>query len=235
MTNKGVQIERHSDVSAITKQPDGSLAVQLTTGKTLECDAILYAVGRRPNVAGLGLAAAGVTLGADDAIVVDRYSRTAVESIYAIGDVTARMQLTPVALAEAMALVATLFDGNPTAPDHTNVPVAVFSQPSVSAVGMTEAQARAACGAIDIYKSSFKPLKHTLSGREARTFMKLVVDGVSQRVLGAHMVGPDAAEIIQGLAIAIKLNATKQQFDATVGLHPTAAEEFVTMREKWKG
>jgi glutathione reductase (NADPH) len=235
MTKKGVKIARRTDVSAIEKQADGSLAVQLTTGKTLECDAILYAVGREPNTAGLGLETVGVELSAQGAVVVDRFSRTKVESIYAIGDVTARLQLTPVALAEAMALVRTLFAGEPTSADHMNVPVAVFSQPSVSVVGMNEAEARAAYSAIDIYKSSFKPLKHTLSGRDARTFMKLVVNGENQRVLGAHMVGPDAAEIIQGIAIAIKMHATKEQFDATIGIHPTAAEEFVTMREKWKG
>ena len=156
-------------------------------------------------------------------------------SIYAIGDVTDRLNLTPVAIHEGMALAATLFAGRPTAPDHDDVPTAVFSQPPVGTVGLTEAAARERFGAIDVYRTSFRPLQHTLTGRDEKTLMKLVVERASQRVLGAHMVGPDAGEIIQGIAIAVKCGATKAQFDATIGIHPTAAEEFVTMRTPVSG
>jgi len=156
-----------------------------------------------------------------------------VPNIYAIGDVTNRVELTPVALMEGMALARTLYLGEPTSPDHKDVPHAVFSQPSCAIVGMTEAEARAHYGELDLYKSTFRALKHTLSGNDEQTFMKLIVDQASQKVVGVHMVGADAAEIIQGVAIAVKMGATKQQFDATLGIHPTSAEEFVTMRDKW--
>jgi glutathione reductase (NADPH) len=193
---------------------------------------VMFATGRKPNTAGLGLEAAGVKLAADGAVVVDAYSKTSVDSIHAIGDVTNRINLTPVATAEAMWLARTLFRGEPTPVDHQNVPTAVFSDPNVATVGLSEEDARAKYGALDIYKASFRALKLTMTASEERTFMKLVVDRASQRVLGAHMVGADAGEIIQGVAIAVKLGATKAQFDATIGIHPTAAEEFVTMREK---
>jgi glutathione reductase (NADPH) len=166
------------------------------------------------------------------AIVVDEYSRSSVPSIYAIGDVTNRINLTPVAIHEGMCLAATLFDGKPTCPKHANVPSAVFSQPAIGAVGLTEHQARARYAAVDVYRTAFRELKHTLSGREERTLMKLVVDAETDRVVGAHMVGEHAGEVIQGIAIALTCGATKAQFDATIGIHPTAAEEFVTLREK---
>jgi glutathione reductase (NADPH) len=164
--------------------------------------------------------------------MVDDCGKSSVDSIYAIGDVTNRLNLTPVATAEGMAVAKTLFGGEPTPFDHENVPTAVFSDPNVATVGLGEQAARASHGAVDVYKTAFRALKHTLGGHEERTFMKLVVDAASQRVLGAHMIGPDAGEVIQGVAIAVKLGATKAQFDATIGIHPTAAEEFVTMRQK---
>jgi len=168
----------------------------------------------------------------DGAVVVDEYSKSSVDSIYAIGDCTDRMMLTPVAIAEGMALANTLFNQKPTKPRYLNVPTAVFSTPNCGTVGLTDQEARARKIEIDLYRTSFKPLKHTLSGRDERTMMKLVVDRASDKVLGCHMVGPDAGEIIQGLAIALNCGATKTQFDQTIGIHPTAAEEFVTMRSK---
>jgi Pyruvate/2-oxoglutarate dehydrogenase complex, dihydrolipoamide dehydrogenase (E3) component, and related enzymes len=201
-------------------------------GTRIEGDLILYAIGRHPNTRGLGLEELKVELGAGGEIVVDEYSRSSVPSIWAIGDVTDRINLTPVAIHEGMCLAATLFDGRPTRPVHENVPSAVFSQPQIGAVGLTEAQAHERYGSIDVYRTSFRELKHTLSGRQERTLMKLVVDAATDRVVGAHMVGDHAGEIIQGIAIALVCGATKAQFDATVGIHPTSAEEFVTMRDK---
>jgi glutathione reductase (NADPH) len=183
-----------------------------------------------PNTKGMGLEAAGVALNRRGAVEVDGYSRSSVDGIYAIGDCTDRLNLTPVAIREAMAFTATVFGGTPWSMDHSNVPHAVFSQPPVATVGMTERAARSDGRRLDIYKADFKPLKHTLSGSTERTFMKLVVDRDSQVVLGVHMVGADSPEIIQALAVAVKMGATKAQFDQTVALHPTAAEEFVTMR-----
>jgi len=193
-------------------------------------DLLLAATGRRPNTGNLGLEAAGVELDAVGAVKVDSYSRSSRPNIYAVGDVTDRIALTPVAIQEAMAFVDTVYLGRPRPMDHENVPSAVFSQPPVGTVGLTEAEARARYGALDIYRSGFRPMKHTLSGRDEKTMMKLIVERAGQKVVGAHMVGLDAPEIIQGLAIAIKAGATKAAFDATVGIHPTAAEEFVTMR-----
>jgi glutathione reductase (NADPH) len=184
------------------------------------------------DVRALGLERVGVQLAPDGAVVVDRYSRSSVESIHAIGDVTNRINLTPVATAEAMWLARTLFRGEPTPVDHENVPTAVFANPNLATVGLSEEKARERYGAVDIYKTYFRPLKLTLTEKKERVFMKLVVDQASQRVVGAHMIGPDAGEIIQGIAIAVKLGATKAQFDATIGIHPTVAEEFVTMRDK---
>src|SRR5262249_26351949 len=222
----GVRIER------IEKASDGGLCATLTDRSRVEGDAILYAIGRHPKTEGLGLEDLKVELGSRSEIRVDEYSRSSVPSIWAIGDVTNRINLTPVAIHEGMCLAATLFGGRPTRPVHENVPSAVFSQPAIGAVGLTEALARARYGAIDVYCTSFRELKHTLSGRAERTFMKLVVDRASDRVVGAHMVGDHAGEIIQGIAVALVCGATKAQFDATIGIHPTAAEEFVTMREK---
>jgi len=193
---------------------------------------VLFATGRRPNTAKLGLEAAGVKLAPDGAIIVDRHSTSSIESIHAIGDVTNRINLTPVATAEAMWLARTLFGNQPTPIDHENVPTAVFANPNLATVGLSEEKARERYGEIDLYKSSFRALKLTLTDKHERTFLKLVVERASQRVVGAHMIGPDAGEVIQGIAIAVKMGATKAQFDATIGIHPTVAEEFVTMREK---
>ena len=229
MRRRGVDLRFGVRVTRIERHGDERRVV-LEDGTALATDAVLCAIGRRPLTAGLGLERAGVATGPAGAIVVDEYSRTSAPSVWAIGDVTDRIQLTPVAIHEAMALVRTLFGGVPTKPDHEDVATAVFSQPAVAAVGLTEAEARARYGDVVVYRSTFRPLKHTLTGRDERAMMKLVVDRASDRVLGAHMVGPDAAEIVQGLAIAVKMKATKAAFDATVGIHPTAAEEFVTMR-----
>jgi glutathione reductase (NADPH) len=230
LPKKGISLQVQTTIDRIEKG-SGGLRVHLSDGTTLEADVVMAATGRRPNVKNLGLDAAGVKLNSAGAVEVDAYSRTSQANIYAVGDVTDRINLTPVAIQEAMAFVDTVYRGTPRAMDHANVASAVFSHPPVSTVGLTEAEARKTHGAVDIYLSNFRPMKHTLSGRDERTMMKLVVDRASQRVLGVHMVGMDAPEIVQGLAVAIKAGATKQMFDATVGIHPTAAEEFVTMRE----
>jgi glutathione reductase (NADPH) len=231
MRHKGLSIHFGGEPAKIIQHRDG-LEVCYTDGPHQKTDRVLFATGRRPNTAHLGLEAAGVKLGPDGAILVDQYSKTNVDSIHAIGDVTNRINLTPVATAEAMWLVRTLFRGEPTPVDHDNVPTAVFAHPNLATVGLSEEKARERYGALDIYKAYFRPLKLTLTERKDRTFMKLVVDQKSQKVVGAHMIGPDAGEVIQGIAIAVKLGATKQQFDATIGIHPTVAEEFVTMRDK---
>ena len=232
LRNQGIDLRFEADVAEIEKAGDGGLRATLKDGKQLEGDAILYATGRHPLTEGLGLEALGVELDGAGAISVDEYSRSSVPNIWAIGDVTNRLNLTPVAIHEGMCLAATLFDGRPTKPCHDNVPSAVFSQPPIGSVGLTEEQARERHSKVDIYRTSFRELKHTLSGRQERTLMKLVVDGESDRVLGAHMVGDHAGEIIQGIGIALVCGATKAQFDATIGIHPTSAEEFVTLREK---
>lgn len=231
MGKREIELRFNRKVARIEKLAHGIRAT-LDDGAALEADLIMFATGRTPNTRNLGLERAGVKVDHAGAVVVDSYSCSSVPNIYAIGDCTDRMQLTPVAIAEGQAVAETLFHGNPRTPDYENVPTAVFSQPNLATVGLTEAEARARYRAVDIYKSSFRPLKHTLSGRDEHAFMKLVVDGETDRVLGCHMVGADAGEIIQGLAIALKCGATKAQFDATIGIHPTAAEEFVTMRNK---
>jgi glutathione reductase (NADPH) len=231
MAAKGMTLHFGAEPAAMEKQ-SGVLKITYSDGSLQDADLVLFATGRRPNTAGLGLEAAGVKLAADGAVVVDKYSRSSVESIHAIGDVTNRINLTPVATAEAMWLARTLFRNEPTAVDHENVATAVFANPNVATVGLSEEKARERYGEVDIYKTSFRALKLTLTDKHERTFMKLVVDRASQRVVGAHMIGADAGEIIQGVAIAIKMGATKAQFDATIGIHPTAAEEFVTLREK---
>jgi glutathione reductase (NADPH) len=232
MRKKGIDVRVKEDVARIDKT-GGHLEITCKSGDVVATDTILYATGRSPNTAGMGLEDVGVKLGPKGEVVVDEWSRTSVENIYAVGDITDRINLTPVALNEGLCFSETLYGNSPRKMDHTNVASAVFSQPSVSVVGLTEAAARQKFGDVDIYKSTFRALKHTLTGRDERTMMKLVVDGASQRVVGVHMVGPEAAEIIQGLAVAVKMGATKAQFDTTVGIHPTAAEEFVTMREKF--
>jgi len=229
---RGIGFQPQTQVTRIDKQADGSLLVSLTNGASLATDCILFATGRHPNTAGLGLAEAGVDLTERGAIKVDGWSRTNIASIYAVGDVTDRVALTPVAIAEARALAETLFNDNPMIVSHRNIATAVFSQPPVSTVGLSEQQALACGHPVDLYTAKFRPMRNTLSGREDRTLMKLVVDAQTDKVLGCHMIGPDAPEIIQGLAIAITCGATKKQFDATIGIHPSAAEEFVTMRER---
>ncbi len=231
MRKRGIDLRLQTDIAKIEKTGD-VLRATLTDGSLVEAEQIMYATGRLPKTRDLGLEKAGVQLSATGAVLVDEYSRSNVESIYAIGDCTDRMMLTPVAIAEGMAVANTLFNDKPTRPSYLNVPTAVFSTPNCGTVGLTEAEARARDLKIDIYRSFFRPLKHTLTGREERTMMKLVVDQTTDRVLGCHMVGSDAGEIIQGLAVALNCGATKAQFDATIGIHPTAAEEFVTMRSK---
>jgi glutathione reductase (NADPH) len=227
----GVDLRFETKVSRISRRGDERV-VELASGETIACDLVLYATGRAPNTRDLGLEAAGVRLNGNGAVVVDAYSRSSVANIFAVGDCTDRLNLTPVAIREGQAVAETLFGANPTRADHDGVPTAVFSQPPAATVGLTEAKARAEHARVDVYRTSFRPMKHTLTGRDERTMLKLVVDAASDRVLGAHMVGADAPEIIQGIAIALKCGARKADFDATVGIHPTAAEEFVTLRTK---
>jgi glutathione reductase (NADPH) len=234
MVKKGITVSLRQDVAQIDKLSDGSLRVGFADSATpsIEVDAVLYATGRLPNTQGLGLEALGVAMHSSGGIKVDAFGKTNIDSVHAVGDVTNRITLTPVAIREGAALAQTLFGLAPVAADLTTVPSAVFSHPPVGTVGLTEAQALSQHGEVHVYTSTFRNMRHTLSGRDERTLMKLIVDSASQRVLGAHMVGTDAPEIIQGLAIAIRMGATKADFDATVALHPSAAEEFVTMREK---
>lgn len=231
MRKRGIDLRFETAVSRI-EQRDGGVRVTLSHGPALDASLILFATGRAANTRGIGLEHVDVMLDGAGAIVVDRYSRTSAGNIYAVGDVTNRKNLTPVAIAEGRAVAETLFGKRAMSVDYENVPSAVFSQPPIGTVGLTEAEARQRFGEIDIYKSSFRPLKHTLSGRDERTFMKLVVDRKTDRVVGCHMAGAEAGEIIQGFAVALQCGATKAQFDSTIGIHPTAAEEFVTMREK---
>ena len=230
MRNKGVTLRFDTDIARISREADG-LRLHLKDGGTLDCDLVMYATGRKPNSANLGLEACGVALDDAGAVKVDGNYRSSVPSIYAIGDVTDRVNLTPVALAEGMALAWHLYRDDQRPVDYEYIPSAVFSHPNLATVGYTEAQAREKFGAVTIFKSSFTPLKHTLSGSKEKTLMKLVVETASDRVVGAHMIGPDAGESIQGLAVAIKAGATKAVFDRTIGIHPTSAEEWVTMRE----
>ncbi|WP_114391855.1 glutathione-disulfide reductase [Oleisolibacter albus] len=228
----GVDVRYNTVINRIEKSGDCLLAT-LSDGSVLECDAVLYAIGRHPMSRGLGLEEVGVELDGTGAVKVDEHYQTSVPSIYAIGDVTNRVNLTPVALNEGHVLADRLFAGlEGRAVNYDNIPTAVFSLPPVATVGLTEEQARASVGAVDIYRSSFKPMRHQLSGRDQRTMMKLVVERATQKVVGCHMVGADTPEMIQGIAVAMNAGATKQTFDRTIGLHPTAAEEFVTMRTR---
>jgi len=208
----------------------GALRVTMSKGQALEVDQVLVATGRRPNTRGLALEACGVALDAKGAVKVDEWSATNVASIHAVGDVTDRINLTPVAIREGQTFADHVFGGKPARADHENVASAVFTTPEIGTIGLTEAQARARFDIVDIYRSSFRPMKSTLSGRTDRMIMKLVVDGENERVLGAHILGHDAGEMVQLLGIAIKMGATKADFDATMAVHPTAAEELVTMR-----
>jgi len=231
MRGRGVDIRGRTQVASIDKTASGYV-VTTAAGDKIETELVMYATGRRPNTKRMGLEEVGVRTNEAGAVIVDEWQRSSVPNIYAVGDVTDRINLTPVAIAEGRAIAETLFNDNPMKMDHMDVPSAVFSQPPIGAVGPTEDRARRDYGEVDVYMARFKPMKNTLSGREERTLMKLVVDARSDRVLGCHMLGPDAPEIIQGLAVAVKCGATKRQFDQTVGIHPSAAEEFVTMREK---
>ncbi len=232
LKRKGVRVITSAVFSKLEKTSAGILA-HMTNGMSLEVDTVMYAIGRLPNTAGLGLEAAGVAVNERGAVVVDAYSKTSVDHIYAVGDVTDRLALTPVAIREGAAFARTVFGGKPTAFDHETIASAVFTQPPVGVVGLTGRQAREAHGAIDVYKTSFRPMKHMLTGDEERVLMKLVVRREDEVVVGVHMVGADAPEIIQMAAIAVKAGLTKQAWDDTCALHPTIAEEFVTLREKY--
>jgi glutathione reductase (NADPH) len=229
MAKKGIAIKTQADVARIDKVGD-RLNITLKSGETLSCDAIMYATGRRAKTDGMGLKEVGVKLKENGAIAVNETSQTSVPNIHAVGDCTDRVNLTPVAIREGHAYADSVFGKKAWNVDHKTIASAVFSHPPVGIVGLSEADARKEGRELDVYKADFKPLKHTISGRDERTLMKLVVDRKSQVVLGAHMVGMDAPEIIQAIAIAVKMGATKQQFDAAVAVHPTAAEEFVTLR-----
>jgi glutathione reductase (NADPH) len=229
MEKHGIKIVTSQTISAIDRTSSG-FAARLSNGQVLEADRVMFAIGRKPNTAGLGLEAVGVLLGADGRVEVDRHSQTSVPHIYAVGDVTNRINLTPVAIREGHAFADTVFGNVPTAVDHANVPTAVFSEPEVGVVGLSELVARERHERVDIYKTTFRPMKATLSGRDTRMLMKLVVDGATGRMLGCHIVGEGAAEMVQIVGIAVKMGATKADFDATMALHPTAAEELVTLR-----
>ena len=231
IAKQGVDLQFNTDVTAIQKQSDGRLAVTLNNGNILITDAVLYATGRKPHLNNLFSDGVSIDLAKSGHIAVNDKFQTSIPSILAVGDVTGGMELTPVALEEGMTLAKHYYNQQPCEIDYNNIATAVFCQPNIGTVGMTEEQAREKYPNVQKYRSEFRALKHTLSGSDERTLMKLLVDGDSDKILGAHMVGPDAGEIMQGLAIAIKAGATKAVFDATVGIHPTAAEEFVTMRQ----
>jgi glutathione reductase (NADPH) len=228
MERRGVNIMVSQQLAAIQKTAD-CLDVTTRSGTHIRVDQVLLAIGRRPNTRELGLEQAGVTTDAAGAIMVDAYSRTSIANIYAVGDVTNRMQFTPVAIREGAAFVETVFGGRPTAVDYEGVPVAVFGNPEVGSVGLTEEEARQQYDALDIYRAYVKPLPNRVAGRDERMLIKLIVDGTTDRVLGCHFVGPNASELVQLVAIAVKLGATKADFDATTALHPTLAEEIVTL------
>jgi glutathione reductase (NADPH) len=233
--HRGIRFVFNDVFTGIEKTPDG-LVARTRGGLTLAADQVMFAIGRSPNVEGLGLDKAGVALGPDNAVLVDAASRTNVPHIHAVGDVTNRVNLTPVAIREGHAFADSVFGGQPWTVDHADIPTAVFSTPEIGTVGLTEAQAKAGFAAVDIYRADFRPMKATVSGRNERMFMKIIVDGGTDRVLGVHVLGEDAGEMAQLLGIAVKMKARKADFDATMALHPSAAEELVTMRtpsERW--
>ena len=232
MEKEGISIITGSTVDKVEKHGK-EFTTHLSNGSSIASDQVMFAIGRHPNVANLGLEKAGVAINPNNGgIGVDGFSRTSVPNIYAIGDVTHRLNLTPVAIREGHAFADTVFGKRPVEVDHVNIPTAVFSQPEIGTVGLTEAQARAQFSHVDIYKVDFKPIKATLSGRDTRVLMKLVIDGSTDRVVGCHIVGDGAAEMVQVLGIAVKMKATKADFDATLALHPTSAEELVTMQTR---
>ena len=230
MEARGMDLEMNTQIAGVEKNGDGSLRVSLTNGKTVEADQVLVATGRSPNTAGLGLESAGVELGRKGEIVVDAHSKSSCDSIYAVGDVTDRVQLTPVAIREGHAFADTVFGDNRRHVDHSTIASAVFSQPSIASVGLTEEEARKEFDEIAIYTSDFRPMGNIFSAKVERGFYKMVVDAQSDRVLGIHMIGPDSAEIIQGAAVAVKAGLTKADFDATTAIHPTMAEELVLLK-----
>lgn len=232
IVKKGIDLKLNTNVVSIELDEHGRKKVSLTDGTSMTVDCILFATGRAPNTDALNLENAGVELGKKGEVKVDKYSRTNIENIFAVGDVTDRIALTPVATMEGHAFADTFFGNNERFADHTNVPSAVFSQPPVGSIGLSEEQAREQYTKVDTYTSEFRILKHTITDNTERTMMKLIVDAQTDVVIGAHMVGPDAAEIMQGIAIAVKCGAKKSDFDATVGIHPSTAEEFCTMRTK---
>ena len=231
MERRGIRIVTGQTVTCVA-ETRGSFLAELSGGEEVAVDKVMFATGRLPNVDGFGLEAAGVRLAPNGGIAVDAYSQTRVPHIYAVGDVTNRINLTPVAIREGHAFADTVFGNKPTRVDHADVPTAVFSEPEVGTIGLTEAQACAQLAKVDIYKTMFRPMKATLAGRDTRAFMKLVVDGTSDRVVGCHIVGADAGEMVQLVGIAVKMKATKADFDAVMAVHPTASEELVTLREK---
>jgi glutathione reductase (NADPH) len=231
MEKNGIKIITQQTVNAVEKVDHG-YCVELTDNAEMVVDAVMFATGRHPNIKGIGLEAVGVKIADNGGIAVDEYSRTNVESIYAVGDVTNRINLTPVAIREGHAFADTVFGGKSIRVDHTNVPTAVFTSPELGTIGLTETQAVEKLGVVDIYKTSFRPMKYGMAGRDSRMFMKLVVDGTNGRVVGCHIAGPEAGEMIQLVGIAVKMGATKADFDATMAVHPTMAEEIVTLREK---
>jgi glutathione reductase (NADPH) len=231
-TKQGIRIVTGQIFTHFEKTAAGLIG-HLSGGGKLEAEQIMFAIGRTPNTRGLGLEKAGVEVGWNGHVVVNEYSKSSVDSIFAVGDVTDRVQLTPVAIREGHAFADTEFGGKPRMIEHTMIPTAVFSTPEIASIGLPEHLARERCTKLDIYKASFRPLKATLSGRDERMFVKLLVDGESGKVIGCHVMGEDAAEIVQMAAIAIRLGATKADFDNTMALHPTSAEELVTLREKW--
>jgi glutathione reductase (NADPH) len=231
MRARGIDFRYATEPAAIEAAPGGGHRVSFADGASGDFDAVLYATGRRPYTGSLGLDRAGVATGPLGKILVDEYSRSSVEHIFAVGDVTDRIALTPVALMEGHAFADTQFGGRPRPVDHANVPSAVFSQPPCASVGLTEDEARGESMSLKIFRSEFTPMKYTLSGRAEKGMMKLLVDATNDRVVGMHVVGPDAPEIVQGFAVAVRAGLTKADFDRTIGIHPTSAEELVTMRE----
>ena len=233
IARSGVDLRFNLNIESIKRGADG-LELALTNGSTLNADVVLYATGRKAHLEGLGLENVNVAISDEGTIVTDDQYCTTEPSIFALGDVTGGMELTPVALADGMALARRNYGSTQQAVDYDFIPTAVFSQPTIGTVGFTEEEARERFDEITLYKSSFRPMKHTLSGRQERAFMKLIIDAATDRVVGAHMVGSEAGEIMQGIAIAMRCGATKADFDNTIGIHPTTAEEFVTMRDPWK-